>query len=99
MNDKIAKTYLDIISENQDNDNIITEWYHNRPILGWNNNSFSKIMSKMIQHTISKIAYKEFDNYFLSDKLYSFKKLFKQKPEITIRWFWKIIFNNFKLYN
>lgn len=79
--DKISKTYLEIINKTPEN-NIISEEYHRSPIFGWNKNYFSKIMVKMLQHSIKKFAAKEFDNYFLSSNLFSFKTLFKQTPEV-----------------
>lgn len=79
---KFDKTYLELLNADS-NKNIISEEYHNAPF-GWSKNYFGKVMIAMIKHTIKKFAYKEFDDFFLSDKLYSFKNLFKTDPKVSV---------------
>lgn len=78
MNDKFLETYLNIINES--NDNLIKEEYHRTPLLGWSQNAFSKTIINMIKRAIKNYGAEEFDDYFLSKNLFSFKDLFKSKP-------------------
>ncbi len=71
------ETYLELIKDDQQT-NIVSEEYHRRPLLGWNNEKFQKIILKMLGKAIKKYAIDQFDNYFLSDKLFSFKDVFKK---------------------
>lgn len=84
MEEKFLETYLDIISENSESEEIITEEFHRPPLLGWNKNYFTKIMVKMLRSSIKKYAAKEFDGYFLPNKLYSFKELFESDPKVNV---------------
>ena len=80
--DKYNKVYLDILNEYSNNE-IINEEYHRAPF-GWSKDYFAKVIISMLKNTIKKFAYKEFDDFFLSDKLYSFKNIFKTDPKVSV---------------
>jgi len=80
--DQFEKTYLDVINES----------YHS-PLRGgavmWTPNAFTKIMKDvelgkcMKGGIFSNKLLNEIDNTIVNKKIFSFKKLLKQKPEIT----------------
>lgn len=81
--ENITETYLSLLNDQNSENNIVSEEFHRAPILGWNKDYFAKVMVKMLKHAIEKYAADEFNNYFLSKKLFLFDKLFKEKPKIN----------------
>lgn len=66
--------------------NIIEEAYR-RPLLGWSAKNFEKtITKKLLKHIkgglFGQSAFELFNNYFISKKLFDFKKFLESKPEI-----------------
>lgn len=66
--------------------NIIEEAYR-RPLLGWSAKNFEKtITKKLLKHIkgglFGQSAFELFNNYFVSKKLFDFKKFLESKPEI-----------------
>lgn len=66
--------------------NIIEEAYK-RPLLGWSAKNFEKtITKKLLKHIkgglFGQSAFELFNNYFVSKKLFDFKKFLDSKPEI-----------------
>ena len=80
--DKYNKVYLDILNEYSNNE-IINEEYHRAPF-GWSKDYFAKVIISMLKKSIKEFAYEEFDDFFLSDKLYSFKNIFKTEPKVSV---------------
>ena len=80
--DNFTETYLNLLNNQNSENNIISEEFHRAPILGWNKDYFAKVMVKMLRRAIEKYATKEIDDFFLSKKLFSFEKVFKEKPSV-----------------
>lgn len=55
-----------------------------RPIFGWTENYFNKNIASLVVKQIKKEGAKEFNDFFISKKVFDFKPLFKTKPEFSL---------------
>lgn len=69
---ELTETYLE---------DIIFEAY-GRPVLGWSSNYFEKIVVKLLTKRIKKDGAIDFNDFFVSKKLFDFKDLFNEAPEV-----------------